>query len=202
MQNNKPCLALFDFDGTITRSDMFSKFIRHSVKKRRFLLWGSIILPFFIAYKFSLFPAKRLRPMVAYMAFKGRSSKHLDALGNNYAQNTIPLYLRDIALEKVHWHLSRGDNVVLVSASLDIYLKFWCDAMKIELICSEMELIDGKYSGHYLTGDCSGDRKAEKIKARFNLEDYQKIYAYGDTHQDLAMLALADEAYMNWIRHN
>ncbi|QFU21189.1 HAD-IB family hydrolase [Shewanella eurypsychrophilus] len=202
MENNQPCLALFDFDGTITHSDMFSKFIRHSAKKRRFIIWGSLILPFFVAYKAGLFPARVLRPMVAYIAFKGRSVKQLESLGAYYAQHIIPLHLRDIALDKIRWHLSRGDKAVLVSASLDIYLRSWCDAMEISLICSEMESLNGHYSGRYLAGDCSGDKKANKVKAQFTLADYPKVYAYGDTHEDLSMLALADEAYMNWKRLN
>ncbi len=198
MTNSKPSLALFDFDGTITHADMFSKFIRHSAKKRRFILWGSFILPFFIAFKAGLFPARVLRPMVAYIAFKGRNAQQLESLGAYYAKHIIPLHISEVALNKIRWHIERGDQVVLVSASLDIYLKSWCDAMAIPLICSEMEIINGKYSGRYLAGDCSGDKKASKVKARYPLQDYHKIYAYGDTHEDLSMLALADEAYMNW----
>ena len=202
MKNHKPCLALFDFDGTLTHSDMFTKFIRLSAQKRRFIVWGSVILPFFIAYKAGLFPARVLRPMVAYINFKGREDKQVESLGAYYAQHIIPLHLRDKAMNKLQWHLDRGDKVVLVSASLDIYLKFWCNSMNITLICSEMERVDGQYSGHYLAGDCSGSTKAQKVKEQLTLENYQKIYAYGDTHEDLAMLALADEAYLNWQRFN
>jgi len=32
------------------------------------------------------------------------------------------------------------------------------------------------------------------------LADYQTIYAYGDTQEDLAMLALADVKYLNGKR--
>lgn len=198
MNNHQPCIALFDFDGTITDADMFSKFIKYSVKKRRFILWGCAILPFFIAYKIGLFPARILRPMVAYIAFKGRTVASVESLGAQYAQQIIPLYLRGIAMDKIKWHLNRGDTVVLVSASLDLYLKFWCEAMKITLICSEMEKTHTRYSGRYVAGDCSGESKAKRVQALFTLGNYQRVYAYGDTHEDLAMLALADEAYLNW----
>ena len=37
-----------------------------------------------------------------------------------------------------------------------------------------------------------------KVKQRLDLSDFDTIYAYGDTEEDLAMLAIADEKYMNW----
>ncbi len=37
-----------------------------------------------------------------------------------------------------------------------------------------------------------------KVRHTFDLNSYERIYAYGDTAEDLAMLQLAHEKYMNW----
>ena len=191
-------LALFDFDGTITDADMFSKFLYFSASKWRIVIMGPFLLPLYILYKLGLFPTRKLRPMVSYCAFAGREHKKLDALGAKYAQEIIPQYIRPNALDRIHWHQENGDTVVVVSASLDIYLKHWCTALGLTLISSELEVKNGILSGYYAAGDVSCETKAIKVRHTFDLNSYEHIYAYGDTAEDLAMLQLAHEKYMNW----
>jgi len=51
-----------------------------------------------------------------------------------------------------------------------------------------------------VSGDCSLENKASAIKRKVNLSDFKTIYAYGDTAEDMPMLALAQEKYFNWQR--
>lgn len=53
-------------------------------------------------------------------------------------------------------------------------------------------------TGRYRQGDCSGARKAELIRAAFDLERFDTIYAYGDTAEDREMRALANRRYYRW----
>lgn len=88
----------------------------------------------------------------------------------------------------------------MVSASIDIYLKHWCNELGVMLICSELAVNNGKLSGFYTSGDCSEKMKSKRICERFNLDYYDCVYAYGDTAEDLDMLSIADEKYMNWVK--
>ena len=40
----------------------------------------------------------------------------------------------------------------------------------------------------------------EHSQRKVNLSDFKTIYAYGDTTEDMPMLALAHEKYFNWQR--
>lgn len=193
-------LALFDFDGTITDADIYSKFIRYSATKTRFVFGGLAVLPHYCLYRLGLYPAYKMRPRVTNTAFKGRMVSDVVDVGQYFAETVIPLFMRDNMLAKIHWHLAQGDKVIVVSASLDLYLKPWCDSLGIELLCSELEVINGRYSGQYQQGDCSRETKAKRIKDYVILDQFAYIYAYGDTPEDLAMLALADEQYMQGVR--
>ncbi|KFK52562.1 phosphoserine phosphatase, partial [Vibrio vulnificus] len=102
--------------------------------------------------------------------------------------------------EKLAWHQAKGDRIILVSASLDLYLAPWCKTQGIELLCSEMKIHHGTLTGTYLNGDCSKTRKVARIQAHCDINQYPRIYAYGDTDEDRPMLALADEAYFQWER--
>ena len=185
-------LALFDFDGTITKQDTFTKFIFYATPKTRLIIAGLCLLPIILLYKLKLLPASKTRPLVAKAAFIGRCHKAVNQLAQQYVDEYIPGVLRQSAIAQIKWHQQQGDTIYLVSASLNPYLELWCKQMGLKLICSELEVKNGRYTGRYVQGDCSKHTKAKLIKQTIQLSDYQQIYAYGDTPEDQQMLALAD----------
>jgi HAD superfamily hydrolase (TIGR01490 family) len=191
-------LALFDFDGTITHKDAFTAFLLYAAPKKRQTFSKLFLFPFIAAYKLGFIPAKLMRPATAYVAFRNLPKKKLDKLGEAFAENWIELNVRDEALQQIQWHRDRGDHIVVVSASLDTYLRPWCRENRIDLICSTLEHSAKRYTGRYVQGDCSNEVKAERIQQSIQLKDYKHVYAYGDTPEDRAMLALADTAVYQW----
>jgi len=191
-------LALFDFDGTITTEDMYSKFLGYSASGLRFYLARTVLLPFYLLFRAGLLSPKLMRRLSRVIVFRGRKCQPLDEMALTYSKVVISKFVRDVAKEKITWHMQQGDTVVVVSASLDIYLRPWCQAIGIDLICNELQRANGKFTGRLTSTDCSQSLKAEKVMDNYNLDDFNTIYAYGDTHEDMAMLALADEKYMNW----
>ncbi len=193
-------LALFDFDGTLTDADMFTKFLKFSATRNRAWLIRLTLLPLYSFYKLGLFPAPTLRKLASFIAYANKPIRVLCPLGEEYALKVIPKHLRKQAIERLHWHLEQGDTVVVVSASLNLYLKPWCKSLEIGLICSELKTKNDKFTGLYVDGDVSNDTKADRVRSMFNLKEFKRIYAYGDTPEDLALLSLADEKYMNWVK--
>jgi phosphoserine phosphatase len=88
--------------------------------------------------------------------------------------------------------------VVVVSASLDVYLSEWCKEVGVELICTELEARGGILTGRYRHGDCTGKEKARRVRERYDVRAYEVVYAYGDTKEDEAMLALAQRRFFRW----
>lgn len=71
------------------------------------------------------------------------------------------------------------------------------------MVCSRLAEKNKRYTGGYLDGDCSFDNKVRLLKKRLTAEQlcltqFDKIYAYGDTYEDIPMLELADEKFFNW----
>ncbi|APP08865.1 HAD-IB family hydrolase [Vibrio harveyi] len=196
--SRKPALALFDFDGTITDEDMFSLFLHYSVTGPRKWLGNIIILPFYAMYKAGFLPARRMRPIASFVAFAGRQTDEVKTLGARFAQEIIVQHIRPEAKTRLDWHHAQGDTIVVVSASLNAYLKPWCDTQGYHLLCSELLGNSTRISGLYHSKDCSLERKVERVQAKFDVSQYQAIYAYGDTHEDIPMLKLAKHATMNW----
>jgi phosphatidylglycerophosphatase C len=191
-------LALFDFDGTITRADTWTEFLRFSATPQRIFAASVILSPLMIGYKLGFVPARKARPLVAKVAFQGRKSIVVRRLGRKYATDVLPDLLQPRALERIAWHQAQGDTVVVVSGSLDVYLTHWCKSMHVDLICTQLEDANGTLTGKYVRGDCSGSEKRRRISERYDLARYQVIYAYGDTDEDREMLEIAHEKYYRW----
>ncbi|MFW1953038.1 HAD-IB family hydrolase [Acinetobacter beijerinckii] len=188
-------LALFDFDGTLYPKDSFTGFIFYTLSKRHIVRKGLQILPWIQAYYLSLYPAHSMRPRLFQSMFKNISADFVDKLAEEYAQKIVK-NLDPKLFKQLQLHQQKGDQVVLVSASVDLYLKPICNFLNIELICTQTEISSGLLTGNYVSEDCSCEQKKIRILQQYNLDDYQYIYAYGNSEEDLEMLSLADYPYM------
>jgi len=119
-----------------------------------------------------------------------------------YSLNHIDTMLRPKAMEKIAWHKEQGHKVVVVSTSIKSWLKPWCDKNDLDMIATKIEIKDGIVTGKFLSKNCYGIEKANRVKAAYNLSDYDYIYAYGDTRGDKELLVLADEGFYKPFRGN
>jgi len=188
-------LALFDFDGTITRKDSFLDFIIHVVGARRFLTGLLVLSPFIIAYKLKIISNSKAKEFVLGFFFRGWDANRFKNAAYNYSRDKLPRIVRKTAMKRLNWHKQEGHKVVIVSASIDDVLRNWCDMNEVDLIATQIEVRDGKLTGKFLSKNCYGPEKVSRLKERFNLTECEYIYAYGDSRGDREMLALADEAY-------
>ena len=188
-------LALFDFDGTITFRDSFAGFIKYLVGPARFYLGVACLVPVVAGFLLGIVSASRAKELMAIYFFRGRGAREFRASASQYSLEELPKIVRDEAGRRMEWHKSRGDTVIVVSASIDLWLKGWCEARGVGLIATELEVAEGRISGRFLTKNCTGREKVKRIEERVDLTRFDYIYAYGDSPGDHAMLSLADERY-------
>jgi len=191
-------LALFDFDGTITLEGTYPGFLRFAVRPGRKFIGSIILSPLILAYRGRLVSDAAIRKVLSRVAFWREEPDRLRWLGERYAREVLPGLIRPMALERIEWHKARGDLVVVVSASLDVYLEPWCRSLGVEVICTQLEASNGRTTGKYVRGDCFGEAKATRIRERYPLADYRTVYAYGDTEDDRHMLEMADKRFFRW----
>jgi phosphatidylglycerophosphatase C len=191
-------LALFDFDGTITTTGTYPGFVRFAVPPLRKTAGAVILSPLIAGYRAGLVSDPTMCRVMSRLGFRGDDPARLRRLGEQYARDVLPDLIRPAALERIVWHKARGDRVVVVSASLDVYLEPWCRSIGVDVICTQLEVRNGRCTGRYLRGDCCGEEKARRVRERYSLGEYATIYAYGDTKDDRPMLALAQKPFFRW----
>ncbi len=193
-------LALFDFDGTITTDDSLIKFIRFVVGDAKFAIGMVALSPMLIAYKLKFIPNYKAKQTMLGYFFKGMIEEKFKQVAKEYSLNHIDSILRPKAMEKIAWHKEQGHKVVIVSASIECWLKPWCDKHGLDLIATKLEIKNGIVTGKFLSKNCYGIEKANRVKERYSLDDYDHSYAYGDSHGDKELLELVDEGFYKPFR--
>ncbi len=188
-------LALFDFDGTLTYRDSLADFIRFARGRHRMMVGAAILSPTIIGYKLKLIGNDKAKEKVLSYFFQGFDAEEFSLLGKKYALECIPKILRPSGVERLNWHIEERHEVVIVSASPAAWLKAWTESLGIGLIGTLLEEKNGKLTGRYNGLNCHGKEKVCRIRQEYNLNSYDKIYAYGDTPGDHHMLELAHEAF-------
>ena len=194
-------LALFDFDGTITTDDSLIKFIRFVIGDIKFVAGMAVLSPMLTAYTLKLIPNYKAKQYMLSYFFKGISEEKFVKVANEYSLKHINTILRPKAMKKITWHKEQRHKVIIVSASIECWLKPWCDKNNLDLIATKIEVKDNIITGKFSTKNCYGIEKANRVQEQYNLNDYDHIYAYGDSRGDKELLELADESFYKPFRN-
>ena len=97
-------------------------------------------------------------------------------------------------MQRLQWHKKQGHRCILVSASLEIYLRPWATKLGFSYILgSRLEQIDNnRTSGKLLGENCFGPEKMRRIESLLGPRDGYTLYAYGDSRGDKELLSAAD----------
>ena len=192
-------LALFDFDGTLTKKDTFLEYLKFAFGKSAFITGFLLHSPFLVAMKFKLYPNWKAKEKILTHFFKGRPVQELDQAAIKFTEEAIPQLMRKSGLQQLEAHLAAGDRVYIVSASASLWVKAWCKKMGIDLISTELEIENDYFTGKIKGFNCYGPEKVRRVKALESLNDYDHIYAYGDSSGDKEMLAIADKPHYQYF---
>jgi HAD superfamily hydrolase (TIGR01490 family) len=191
-------LALFDFDGTIINRDSLLDFIRFAVGDFKFFLGLFLMSPILVLLKLKLMPNQKVKEKFIFYFFKNFTESQFKQKAEEYSLSKIEKITKKIALDKLNWHKQEKHKIVIVSASVECWLKSWCEKNGFEVLSTKLKFENQKLQKNFLTPNCYGQEKVNRIKEKYNLADFEYIYAYGDSRGDYQMLNIADERYFNW----
>ena len=194
-----PVLALFDFDGTITRRDTLFDFIRF-YRSERVLVQGLVRLaPVLLAFKLGFMPNWAAKQRLLTHFFGREPETKFRERGAVYAKQRLPHILRPSALQKIDELKAQQATIYVVSASAEAWIQPWCASLGLHLIATQLEVQNGKITGKIAGKNCYGPEKARRIQAAVTLGQYEKIYAYGDSRGDREMLQLAHHPHYRFF---
>jgi phosphatidylglycerophosphatase C len=184
-------LALFDFDGTISRKDSFVAFMKFTHGTPVFMFRMGVGFLTFFGWKMGLVKSHYTKVKALKGFYRGWTEARMMEARGRFTKEVIPTILFPKAVDRINWHRQEGHRVVVVTASCDAWLGDWANQMGLEMLCTEMELKEGVYTGELSKPNCRGREKVNRIRQHLDLEEYSAVYAYGNDHGDDHMLAIA-----------
>ena len=188
-------LVLFDFDGTITRDDSLLEFVAYVVGFKKFFRGILVLSPILAAYKLGLASNNFTRRKLLGYFFAGMGADKFDKICKKYSTTHIEDILKQSAMDKIASYKAAGDRVVIVTASLEDWLRPWCDAQGLELLGTKIRRKGGIITGEIEGQNCYGAQKVARVRAAYDVQAFDRVIAYGDSRGDREMLEFADEAH-------
>jgi HAD superfamily hydrolase (TIGR01490 family) len=101
--------------------------------------------------------------------------------------------LRPETVARIAWHRDQGHEIVIVSASLDVYLVPLASRLGIDhALCTTLGVDgDDRLTGALVGGNVRGPEKVRRLRGWLGPDDAE-VWAYGDSAGDRELLAFAD----------
>lgn len=194
-------LYAFDFDGTITTKDTFIAFIRFVKGDLRTFLGLLLYAPILIMMKLKLYPNWKAKQHLFTYFFKGMNMKEFKLKCNEFARHNKTL-IRPLALIEIQKALKEGEKVIIITASIDMWVRpFFSELDKnIHIVGTKIEEKEGKVTGHFVTRNCYGAEKVNRLKEIMPNRDSYELISYGDSRGDKELLEYADKGYFKPFR--
>jgi len=193
-------LILFDFDGTLTTKDTMIEFIKFVRGSNKLYLGYALISPTLIGMKLGMIPNDKAKERLLTHHFKGMSQSALREKATAFGQEVIPGLLRPQGKIAFQEYQEAGHRVIVVSASLDLWLQPYFESQGIEYLCTAAEYASGTFTGKLAGANCNGEEKVRRIQAHVKVADYEEVIAYGDSSGDEAMLGMAGAGHFKPFR--
>lgn len=197
LPGTKMVVAAFDFDGTLTHRDTLFPFLLHVAGPLEFSFKFLSLLPTLSLYALGMMKndIAKIKVLRRFLADMDMAALQQQAL--QFAEKKLPSLLRSEAMQRLEWHKQQGHRCVVVSASLEIYLRPWASKVGFSDILGSklVEQADGTISGNLLGENCFGPEKMRRLEALLGKRDEYILYAYGDSRGDKELLSAADYPY-------
>lgn len=194
-------IAAFDFDGTLTRKDTLIEFLRFAGGRARFYAVFARYSPLLILMRLGLYDHQKAKEKIFAHYFRGMPTERFDELCKQFFEQKGTSLVYQQAKEQIRKHRAQGDEVVIISASIENWVRHFADALGADrLLATQVETEQDKLTGRFLTANCYGKEKVQRLHAAYPDKDRYYLIAYGDSRGDKELLQLANESYYKLFR--
>lgn len=163
-------------------------FVRFVVGSRRFYRGMLLLSPMLAAYKAGLLSTQKAKERLLTHFLGGMQETVLTQYALRYTQERLPALIRPQARACWEWHRQAGHSLVLVTASLDMWTRFFAEQEGFELVASVAAYHAGVFTGKIAGKNCNKAEKVIRLKKHIGTTDFQRTYAYGDSAGDKQLL--------------
>lgn len=194
-----PQLVFFDLDETITRHDTLLPYTMGLMLRQRpwRLLWLVTVIPPVMQFLARRVDEGRVKQAFIKATLGGTKRTTLQAWTARFVPKLIAKGMFADALERIDQHRRRGDYLVLMSASTDLYVPAIAQALGFnETICTGVRWNADRLDGTLTTRNRKGAEKAACFAQARAQHPGLTTVAYGNSSTDLPHLQLANQGVL------
>ena len=198
MEGRKKKYLFFDLDGTLTRGDTFTGFIRHVFGTAGLLRVLAVSAPAILLWKAGFKDNTYAKLRMFSAAFRGMRAEEFRSRGASFA-SVIDRMARPESMQRLRKAAADRETVAIVSASLGDWIRPWAQRNGVGIVISTEAETDphGRLTGRFSTPNCQRGEKSRRILETFpdlgGKRDRCFVEAWGDSAGDIEMFALADK---------
>ena len=191
-------IALFDLDGTLTRRDSLLPYVLGFCLRHPRRLPLLLVMPWHVLrYLFVHRDRGELKQAFIMAGLAGASRDEIARWNQRFVARLLERGMHREALERLAMHRARGDYLVLMSASPDLYVPAVARALRFnETICTGVRWNGMVLSGELTTANRRAEEKLRGVEALRARHDGSHITAYGNSASDVIHLRACDSAHL------
>lgn len=190
-----PDLAVFDLDGTITRRDTLVHFLVGYATRHPSGAWRLWRLPFSLGrFALGLSDRGQLKSALIREVMLRAPRTAITDWAREFSSSRLPALLNPGALAAIDRHRRAGDRLVLLSASVDLYVPEVGRRLGFdETICTGVSWSGERLEGRLTTRNRRGAEKRRCIDDLRRRYPGARIAGYGNATSDFEHLLACDD---------
>jgi phosphatidylglycerophosphatase C len=187
-------VAAFDFDGTLSDRDNVGPFLRAAVGMPKLAAALAVITPRLVVAAVDDRRRDAAKAALVRRTLTGYDVDELTHVADRFAARVVRKHLRADAVERAEWHRGQGHELVIVSASLTVYLEPIAARLGFDAaLGTDLEVgRDGNLTGALAGPNVRRAEKARRLDAWLGQSAF--VWAYGDSTGDRELFERADRA--------
>ena len=196
-----PVIAAFDLDGTLTEGGSVFLWLRYIAgTARTYRAAASLLGPIIVGALRSGPAADRAKERLFRKLLAGRDLNTVRAASRDFVLQHVSAHARTLTVERLAWHHEQGHDIVIVSASPEIYVRVVAEHFHAQGALGTRLAVDplDKLTGGYLGKNCRGTEKMRRLSEWIEGRSYPRepvIYAYGNSRGDRRLLKGSTHPY-------
>jgi phosphatidylglycerophosphatase C len=204
-----PCVAAFDLDGTLTEGGSVFPWLRYLAGDAVVYRAGvRLVGPLTLGALRSGATTDRAKERLFRAVLAGRDLDEVKAASRDFELDHLARAGRPEVLARLRWHVEQRHDVVIVSASPELYVQVVAETLGASGALGTRLAVDarGRLTGGYLGQNCRGEEKLRRLHEWIESRHYPQdpvVYAYGNSRGDRRMLAEASRPFdvgrLGWL---
>lgn len=191
-------LVFFDLDGTVSRRDTLLPYVFGFLLRRPWRVWRLLgVLPPLLAFAQGRGDRGALKGELIHAGLGGANAAVVSDWNRRFLPGLLARGLHPDALAAIAGHRRDGDHLVLMSASVDLYVPDIARELGFQdTICSGVRWSGDRLDGRLATANRRDEEKARCFREYAARHGGCETAAYGNSSSDLPHMVLATRAVM------